>query len=428
MAAGKGQPSGSSVKQLRIVLVGILLYTWVPKFYRFFNILPWGAPVKWDDRNKFAPVDYSTRELLQFQHGRTKLIYGRGEDKGLIQGPETAVMNPKDGTMYLLTNEGNLLSMTDLRHNNSKHIMTGQVNFVRDVGNGRPLSGKFASNGKTLYMSDAVMGLTRISDIFNPRSKVEIVASSVRDEDGAGGSRVSPLRYVNALCIGKSNKVYFTDSTEIRPDSYGQNTPDTMYSSKMDLIRAIGTGRLLEYDPSTDQTRVLRRGLRFSNGIAVNDKETYLVFAETFGPRIWKYNLDDGTSEILVDNHELMGYPDGLDCDGSSGKCYAVIPSSVVPIHKLLATLPHFMDIALRYVLMSVPRQLAPPIKKFGGVLEFDPETNMDENTEQERFRYLLDAKGRDVSTLCGSTVFRKQLYLGSLHNDYIGVFDLSTE
>ena len=385
-------------------------------------IFPWGGPVSvGEDFNKYAPVDYS-EDSLMFKHGRTKRIVGRdAEAESRIRGPETVVINPTESDkIYLFTEDGYIVSMSDLKDDASdKTLVTAQTAIVKDLGNGRVLGGSFTSDGKTLYMADEVFGLTRIKDIHDPLSKVEIVVSSVLDEKTG---HLSKLYYTDDLCIGpKTQKVYFTDATEVRGDIIGRNPPDTLYASKVDLLRGKRTGRVIEYDPETDKVRTLVDGIFFANGIAVNREESYLVFAETFSSKILKYNLKGpkaGEVEVLVDSGDMMGYPDGVDCDRNTGLCYAVMPSSVVPAHKLLAAMPGFLSVWVRFLLMMLPRQLSPPPKKFGGVLEVNPET--------AEFRYLLDPSGEDVSMFTGVTCFKDKLYLGSLHNTYIGTYDLS--
>ena len=79
-----------------------------------------------------------------------------------------------------------------------------------------------------------------------------------------------------------------------------------MYGSKIDALLGKPSGRLLEYDPATDEIRILARNLSFANGIAVDKDETYLVFAETFRLRVGKYYLrgdKQGNIEYIVEGH-----------------------------------------------------------------------------------------------------------------------------
>ena len=76
-----------------------------------------------------------------------------------------------------------------------------------------------------------------------------------------------------------------------------------MYASQVNYIKGVQTGRLLRYDPLTDEMKVLARDLFFANGIGVDKDEKYLVFAETFSLRLGKYYLSgekEGTIDYIV--------------------------------------------------------------------------------------------------------------------------------
>ena len=201
-------------------------------------------------------------------------------------------------------------------------------------------------------------GLTRIRNPLDPQSKVELIANSVTLPDGS----VSQLLYTNDLAVGPvSGKIYFTDSSTVVPSRVQTRTWDTMYGAKYDIFCARPTGRLLEYDPVADKVTVLASGFRFSNGLGVAGDESYLIMNETGGFRIWKYHLkgsQKGEMEVIVS--KMPGYPDGLSCSPSTGQCFSVMPSSIVPLHKLTAKLPDFMDVLLRHLLLALPRKLAP--------------------------------------------------------------------
>jgi len=404
-------------------------------------LLPWGPavsvlPIKW------ANIDFGN-DLLQVKHGKTQKIYA--DDKNKMKGPETIVFG-NDGTLYILTEDAFLVQLTDMQTSKENGvIVNATATVVRDLGPGRPLGGKFvptsaATQSKnkqqqqqqrnTLYIADTLLGLTRIQNVLDPKSKLEIVVRSVTDdEEGIA----SPLRYTNDVAIGpKTGRVFFTDSTQIAPDQ-DHRTPrkwDTLYASKMDLMRGKPTGRLLQYDPATDETTILARNLHFANGVAVDKDETYVLVAETFGIHLHRYNLKDATLTTVVSSAQLPGYLDGVDCSwdttahtkknsGGGNKCYAVMISAIVPLHKLLNALPGPLSQFLRNVVMMLPRFLAPPVQKFGGVVELDPAR------PEQPPRLFLDPVGKDISGMTGVTVHQGKLYLGSLKNDYVGVYEV---
>jgi hypothetical protein len=379
--------------------------------------------------------------LCCFSDGRLTKIYelleeGNNSEEPKLKGPETVVFD-NDGTMYALTEDGFLVSLTDFREEQRQNdeaaavrtitnaIITATVTTVANLGVGRPLGGKFDADNN-LYIADAHLGLTRLRDPRNTsnNNKVELVASRVFDE-----GKWTQLLYVNDVCVGpKSGMIYFTDSTEIAPDRIGTRTYDTMYAAKAEAIKVTKTGRLLRYDPYSDEVTVLARSLHFPNGIAVDKEENYVIFAETFALRMLRYSLETGKLEVLVDEG-LTGYPDGVDCawksvtSVSSNKCYAVMPSAMIPILKLIMATSHPWDMILRSILLGLPKFLAPPVKRYGGIVEMDYMMSNQNN----QLRIIQDPLGTDIGMLTGVTVHDNRLYLGSLKNDFIGVYQLET-
>lgn len=198
-------------------------------------------------------------------------------------------------------------------------------------------------------------------------------------------------------------------------------TWDTMYASKTDLMRGKRTGRLLEYDPHTNELKILARNLWFANGVGIDKDENYIFLAETFALRLLKFHLSgpqQGTLEPLVESHDMTGYPDGADCGGSKRLCYAVMPSAVVPLMKLISKVPYPLDIPFRNLYMMLPKSLSPRIKPYGGVIEVDPTT--------KDIRYIQDPYATDIGMLADVTVWNDKLYLGSLRNNFVGVYDLN--
>jgi hypothetical protein len=200
-----------------------------------------------------------------------------------------------------------------------------------------------------------------------------------------------------------------------------------MYPAKLDAMKGSRTGRLLRYDPSTEEATVLARNLFFANGISVDKDETFVLFAETFALRLVKYYLTgekEGSMEYVVDGFPAPGYFDGVDCGwkgvtAETNLCYAVHPSLVVPLQKILNKIPHPIDQWLRNLILMLPKWLAPEITAYGGITVLDAESS-------KVVQLLQDPDGSDIAYLTGVTVFDNKLYLGSLRNDFVAVYDLS--
>ena len=212
---------------------------------------------------------------------------------------------------------------------------------------------------------------------------------------------------------------YWRKATNVYTERVGKHAWDIMHASLLDGIQMGKSGRLLRYNPINGKVDILVAGIYFANGIAVTKDENMVVFAESFAARIMKYNLSGdrkGMLEVVAD--KLPGVPDGVDCSDTSGKCYAVIPSAKPSIMNVINALPPFLDVHFRTFLMMLPRSLAPEPKRIGCVVEVDP-------AKGKLLNVFLDPKGDDIADLHGVTVNNQKLYLGSLYNDYVGVYDL---
>ena len=71
---------------------------------------------------------------------------------------------------------------------------------------------------------------------------------------------------------------------------------------------------------------------------------------------------------------------------------------------------------------MTIPRAWAPKEIRYGAVAEIHPG---DENSPARITRIFQDPDGRDVSMISGVTEHKGNLFLGSLHGNYVGVVTL---
>ena len=350
--------------------------------------------------------------------GKLKKIYERipeGQEP-LLKGPESVVFG-NDDTMYVLTVNAKLVKLVDFEDQEDGVSILAAAVEVLDLGIGRPLGGKFAPDG-TIYIADLALGLIRVKNPEEARAKVELVASRVM-VNGAW----SPINYADDVAIGKSGKVYFSDATDIAPDRFG-GMWDAIYTSKVDLARGgRRRGRVLEYNPETDEVRVLVSDIHFANGVSVDKDEKFLIVSETFQARTLKYYLEGPKKGALepIDTF-FPAYTDGVDCNQNTGLCYVALPTSPGAMN-LIYNIPDPFDRYMRTLIMALPRSVTPKPPRFGGVVELDPG---DETKEQRVVRMLLDPKGEDVPLVTGTTVQKGKLYLGFIQEDFVGVYDLA--
>lgn len=121
----------------------------------------------------------------------------------------------------------------------------------------------------------------------------------------------------------------------------------------------------------------------------------------------------------------LAGF-DGIDCawkrfgaQEQSSFCYAIGVSKIIPVAKVVFKLPGILQIIFRTVLMMVPKKLVPEVKPFASITILDAET-------LSQVGFLQDPHGTDIKTMTGITFHENRLYLGSLRNDYIAVYNLA--
>ncbi|XP_027102931.2 protein STRICTOSIDINE SYNTHASE-LIKE 2 [Coffea arabica] len=156
---------------------------------------------------------------------------------------------------------------------------------------GLPLGLSFNRKSGKLYIADAYKGLLVV---------------------GPNGGLATPLaneaegvlfKFTNDVVVDEnSGVVYFTDSS-------------TIYSVR-DSVSVISTGdksgRLLKFDPKTNQATVLLNNLMLPNGVALSKNGDFLLVAETTNSRILKYCLEPskaGTVEIFA---KLLGRPNNI--------------------------------------------------------------------------------------------------------------------
>ncbi|KAK9118714.1 hypothetical protein Scep_016807 [Stephania cephalantha] len=156
---------------------------------------------------------------------------------------------------------------------------------------GRPLGLQFNKRTCDLYIADAYFGLLKVSRNGGVATQL---ASSVANV---------PFMLTNALDIDQdTGLVYFTDSS--------------IFFRRWEIVLAVlfgdKSGRLMRYDPKSQQVTVLLNGLRVANGVALSKNNSYILVAETGKTRILRYWLQGPnarTSEVFA---KLPYFPDNI--------------------------------------------------------------------------------------------------------------------
>ena len=265
---------------------------------------------------------------------------------GAEAGPEHIVL-ARDGKLYAAMASGNVVRMNP----------DGSAQEVFANTGGRVLGFDFDASGR-LIAADAVKGLLAI----HPDRKVTLLTDKV------GGD---PIRYADAVVVAKTGKIYFSDaSARFGPAQWG----GTFEAAVLDIIEQASTGRILEYDPAANVTRIVVKGLSFANGVALSSDEQTLFVAETGKYRVWKVSVrandvdlskgaSSGQASILFDN--LPGYPDNL-MRGQEGRIWLGFSGPRSPDVDAMAEKPFMRELTLR-----LPRALWPLPKRYGHVMAF---------------------------------------------------------
>jgi sugar lactone lactonase YvrE len=294
-------------------------------------------------------------------------LLGRGQ----LHGPEDTAVDSQ-GRVYAGLHDGRIVRMAG-----------EQVETFVDTG-GRPLGMDFDAAGN-LIVADAYKGLLRI----DPQGQIEVLTT---EAEGV------PFKFTDDLDIARNGTIYFSDA------SSRFEQPDYL----LDLLEARPHGRLLSYDPATQQTRVLLRDLYFANGVALSANEDFVLVNETYRYRITRYWLSGekaGTHDIFIDN--LPGLPDNLQGDGQ-GTFWVALPSP----RKADADLLHRSPWA-KAQLAKLPRAFWPKAVPYGFVIAL--------NEQGEITRSLHDTSGTHLRMITSAKPVGDYLYLGSLDNDRIG-------
>lgn len=168
---------------------------------------------------------------------------------------------------------------------------------------GRPLGISFGPNGG-LVIADAYQGLLHLGG-GSPR----VLAAA------ADGLPFTLADDVDNTRLDKN--LYFTDAAAYPLDK-------VLY----EFVEHKGTGRLLQYNVQSKETKVLMTGLLFANGVAVGPDDAFVLVTETAAYRVMRYWLKGekaGTSEVFIDN--LPGLPDNISYNDNNRRFWLALYS-----------------------------------------------------------------------------------------------------
>ena len=251
-----------------------------------------------------------------------------------------------------------------------------------DTG-GRPLGMHFDFLGN-LLVADADKGLISI----NPTGESTVLVSS-HNEVAFG--------ITDDVEVGRDGKIYFSDASH----------RFQLHDYKLDILEHRPNGRLMEYDPVSQETKLLLDDLYFANGVAVAADQSFVLVVETGAYRVRRYWLKGnraGQNDVFIQN--LPGFPDGIS-RGSRGVFWLTLVSPRNPQLDKLMVKP-----LQRKILARLPEALQPAPERYSFVLGINERAQIVYNLQDPRGKFALITNVQE---------YEGQLYLGSLADNGIG-------
>lgn len=294
---------------------------------------------------------------------------------GQIDGPED-VIKDTNGNLYIANSDGTII----------KYTPEGEsIPFFRSSG--RPLGMTMDSRGN-LIVCHTNLGLIMLT----PGGEMDILVNN--------GDQ---FHLIDDLTVSSRDVVYFTDASSL----------DELESFYFDILLHHPLGSVWEYDLKTGELSKVIDGLYFANGIQLSPDESFLLVNETSAYRIrkvWLNGSKRGESEIFLDN--LPGFPDGLD-KSSAGTYWVSLAS---PRKKEVDTIYHPRP-WLKRILMYLPEVVRPSPTRYGLILKIDIQGNI--------LNSYHDTSGEILWSITNVFEDDNHLYLGSLFNDAVGVWEI---
>ncbi|EPS68312.1 hypothetical protein M569_06455, partial [Genlisea aurea] len=326
-----------------------------------------------------------------------------------VQGPESLAFDPMGRGPYTGVADGRILFWNGQKWSDFAYTSANRSGANCDERKasiaeyrerehicGRPLGLRFDKRNGDLYIADAYFGLMKVGP------EGGLAASLVTEAEGV------PLGFTNDLDIDRQGNVYFTDSSSnYRRRNYLQL-----------LLSGDASGRVLKYDPQTNETRVLVRNLQFPNGISLSkDSASFFVYCELSRGRLSKYWLEGdraGTWQVMA---VLPGYPDNVRTNERGNfwvalhyrrSWYTGFIERHPELRKLWLKLP--IPGGIHYYLLLGGRMSAT-------VVQYDPQGEIVEIVE--------DGEGKVVRVVSEVEERDGKLWMGSVLMDFVAVYTL---
>ena len=362
-------PGFLRMKKLLLGLAGLLVLA-------LAYLLLWPNPIQPVAWTPPPPVPltgiYAPNSLLK---DTQRLAVGVGE------GPEGIAVDAV-GRVYAGYADGRIVTIT-ANGSSYQELATSKK--------GRPMGITFGPNGG-LVIADAEKGLLAVGSTKTPRTLIT----------EADGKAFALADDVDNTRLDKN--LYFSDASQW-----------PLKHVLWDFIEHKGTGRLIQYNATTGDTKVLMQGLQFANGVAVGPDDAFVLVTETGAYRIHRYWLKGekaGTHEVFTDN--LPGLPDNISYDYDNNIFWLALYSPRPAELEALANKPAW----IKKMVARLPLWAQPLPPKKAWVLGLSPDGKVLHNLQYE---------GADAfAPITSVEAWGPWLYFGSLHENSIARFPLN--
>lgn len=205
------------------------------------------------------------------------------------------------------------------------------------------------------------------------------------------------IKLCNNAAIAKDGRIFFSQSSQHYAVDQWQ----------MDLIQHPASGALHCLYPN-GRVETLLKNLAFANGVALLPDESSVLVAETGRNQIIEFDLRKRQSLLFA---SLPGVPDNMST-GESGLIWVAIPSAADWRLNTLKKLPYLA----RVVLAKTVGRMKMPVKPYAQVLGYN---------HYGRLVQQIDINPEHYQLITGVREHQGKLYLGSLHENAIGIIEL---
>jgi len=301
---------------------------------------------------------------------------------------------------------------------------------------GRPLGMAFTKTGK-LIVCDAVYGLYLID--IDKKQEEENRISEKKYEDIVD---YSPLLTPDKIINGSQNFVFNSLVMSSDDETVYLTVSSTNFhlSDSLWEVSSTPSGRVIQFNLRTQETKVLVSDISFANGIEMDPEEKFLIFCETGRARLHKYYLKGdkaGIHEVFLES--LPGLPDNIKLN-DNGNYYVGIISPRIPGKPHLLDLlgPHYL---VRRFLVRLVSLVMLPLRLFGSIIpnpvtqkfddwvgNFEPVAHLappyglviEIDGETGEFISSLHSTNGAVRFISEAYVHDRWIYFGSPYNHYL--------